>query len=466
MPPLLALCLWILGTTALLVWDPAQSRRPSAALWIPLIWMFILGTRNPSQWLSSQGGLTTAQSFEEGNPLDRLITMVLLFAGIGVLTSRSFRWDIFFQRNLAFTIYLCFTLLSVLWSDFPLASGRRWFRDFGNYLMILVILSDRYPLEAIRVEFRRLFFLLTPLSVLLVKYFPDIGRTYDAWTGMAQYSGATTGKNLLGLDALLSGIFFFWDTTTRWPNRGQHPNKKIIYVNLVLLGMSLWLLNVADSATCRVCMFLGSMVVLVTQSKSIRRRPTFLKVLLPSIFFLYLILAFGMDMNGQMASSIGKDPTLTDRTKIWAFVLNMHTNPLIGTGYESFWMGKRLELFWDNAGLGHINEAHNGFLEVYLNIGLVGLAFLGVFIFASYRTICKTLKPCSSFASFSLAIWIIMLFYSVTEAGFRSGLIWLVFVITSLSVGERVARRLPIDSFVDGRVRKQIPIADFDLAGK
>ena len=55
-----------------------------------------------------------------------------------------------------------------------------------------------------------------------------------------------------------------------------------------------------------------------------------------------------------------------------------------------------------------------------------------------------------------------MLFYSVTEAGFRSGLIWLVFMIASISIGERVSRRLPIHSFVNGRVQKQIPIASFD----
>ncbi len=48
----------------------------------------------------------------------------------------------------------------------------------------------------------------------------------------------------------------------------------------------------------------------------------------------------------------------------------MKTNPLLGTGYESFWLGPRLQWFWQHAGLGHINEAHNGYLEVYLNLGI------------------------------------------------------------------------------------------------
>ena len=67
-------------------------------------------------------------------------------------------------------------------------------------------------------------------------------------------------------------------------------------------------------------------------------------------------------MNGAFAASVGRDPTLTDRTKIWSLVLSMHTNPLIGTGYESFWLGPRLLKVWQG-GLGGINEAHNGYLE-------------------------------------------------------------------------------------------------------
>ena len=53
-------------------------------------------------------------------------------------------------------------------------------------------------------------------------------------------------------------------------------------------------------------------------------------------------------MNGDLAGAVGKDPTLTDRTKIWAILLDMHTNPLLGTGYESFWLGPRLQRFWQN----------------------------------------------------------------------------------------------------------------------
>ena len=54
------------------------------------------------------------------------------------------------------------------------------------------------------------------------------------------------------------------------------------------------------------------------------------------------VTALFLDPGGGMVSALGKDPTLTGRTEIWGFVLGLHTNPLVGTGFESFWLGPRL----------------------------------------------------------------------------------------------------------------------------
>src|SRR3984893_16756181 len=116
-----------------------------------------------------------------------------------------------------------------------------------------------------------------------------------------------------------------------------------------------------------------------------RRYPGFLKFMIPAAFCVYLVLAFGFDINGDLAGAVGRDPTLTGRSNIWKAVLSTNTNPLIGTGYESFWLGPRLNHVWQLAG--QVNEAHNGYLEIYLTLGLVGVFLLFLFIIASYRTI-------------------------------------------------------------------------------
>ncbi|MGB7750238.1 MAG: O-antigen ligase family protein [Candidatus Acidiferrales bacterium] len=442
MPPLIALFLWFVLLLALLCFDPAKVRETSGALWIPVTWMFFAGSRLPSQWLGAITGQYLAVNLEDGNPLDRTINLVLIGLAIAILVSRSFAWGSFFKRNFALMLFIIFALLSVFWSDLPLVAFKRWFRDLGNYFMVLVVLSDPRPLDAVRTVFRRLAYLFIPLSILVDKYFPTISKMYDQYSGVGMYVGVATGKNLLGLVALLSGVFFFWDTRVLWANKREPRTKRIILLNLAFLAMCGSLLITANSATCKVCMLIGCLVVIAVQSKWGVRHPGFLKVLIPGIFCLYLILTLALGMGGDMAAAVGKDPTLTDRTKIWAMVLGMHTNPLIGTGYESFWMGPRMQWIWDNAGLGPLNESHNGYIEVYLNLGIIGLLLIAAIVIDSYRKICKLLAPFSSLASLSMALWTIMLFYCVAEVGFRSGLMWLAFLLVAISVKHR--DRVPV----------------------
>ncbi len=402
--------------------------------------MFILGTRLPSQWLGGQVG-QVAQALEEGNPLDRSISSALILLAIGILMSRSFKWDVFFTRNLALTAFLFFALVSVFWSDYPFVSLKRWFRDVGNYLVILVALSDRRPLEAVRTLLRRLCYLLMPLSILIIKYYPEISRHYDSWTGAVSEGGPTTSKNMLGVACLISGLFFFWDTVTRWSDRKKRRTRRIILVDTAFIAMTLWVLNMAHSATSSLCLVLGCLVIAAANSKTFRRHPGFLKALLPAGFIVYLILAFGFDINAHVAGAVGRDPTLTDRTKIWAILLAMHTNPLLGTGYESFWLGPRLQRVWQS-GLGRLNEAHNGYLQIYLNLGLIGLFLLGGFLIASYRTICRRLDFLSGLGPLSLAVWTVLVFYNCTEAAFQGGLLWLILLLGAITLARPTVDRV------------------------
>ena len=283
MSPFLALVLWFVLLVGLFYFDPSRGSKTSAALWVPVISMFIVASRNPSQWFGGGVGMA-AESLEEGNPLDRAITLAVIVLAVGILMSRSFNWGRFLARNMALTVFVSFALVSVLWSDFPLVAFKRWFRDLGNYLVILVVLSDPRPLEAVRTVLRRLSYLLIPLSVVLIKYYPGIGSTYDPWTGMAQYSGATTSKNMLGVACLVSGLFFFWDTVTRWPDRKQRRTKRILLVNVAFIAMTLWLLHFAHSTTSSVCLMLGCLVIAAAHTRYVKRRPTLLKVLVPACF--------------------------------------------------------------------------------------------------------------------------------------------------------------------------------------
>jgi exopolysaccharide production protein ExoQ len=422
--------------------DPAKEPKVSAGLWVPLTFLFFMASRQPTQWLDGQmannpgivpaaNAAVLSNALEEGDSLNRTVSLVLFLLGIAILVSRSFRWGNFFRKNWALTAYLLFALVSVLWSDFPFPAFRKWFRDLGNYVMVLVVISDSHPLEALSTLLRRVGYLLIPLCVVLIKYFPDLAKQYDSWTGENSYCGAATSKNMLGILCLVCGIYFFWDTVVRWPHRKDRSQKRVIRVNAVLTYLTWWLLITCNSATSRTCLIIACLVILAAHSKAIQRQPKILSVAIPVIFLTYILLFFGLGLSGVFAGAVGRT-SLSGRPEIWQLVLSQQTNPLLGTGYESFWLGPRVQRIW-SAGWA-INEAHNGYLEAYLNLGYVGLFLLFLFVAAVYRNICKKLRPSSSTGSFSLAIWTAFVFHNSTEADFRTGLMWLVFVLAALAV--------------------------------
>jgi exopolysaccharide production protein ExoQ len=446
MTPTVALLVWLVLLLALLYFDPAKEPGTSMALWVPVMWMFIVGSRLPSQWVGVKVGVFMA-ALEEGSPLDRIIFFILILLAVAILISRSFQWDHFFTRNLILMAFLSFALLSVLWSDFPFIAFKRWFRDLGNYLMVLLVLSDPRPQLAVRTLLRRFCYLLMPLCVLLLKYYPHTGVQYDAWTGADVFVGATTSKNMLGVACLVSGVFFFWDTLTRWSSRKEGRTRKTITVNIAFIFLTIWLLHLSNSATSRVCLVIGCLTIAAAHSGVGRRHLGFLRLLVPCCFCLYLILALGFDLNGKLAETVGRNPTLTDRTIIWKILLSMHTNALIGTGYESFWLGPRLQWVWQRYDV--INEAHNGWLEIYLSLGIIGVTLISGLLFASYRTIGRRLRSNSSLGSLTLALWAIFLFYNVTEAAFRFHLMWFTFLLGAIALPPQGEDRLNKTSAFD-----------------
>jgi len=403
--------------------------------------MFIMSSRLPSQWLG-QAAVSANVAYEEGNLLDRSIYSLLILLAVAILMSRSLQWRDLFARNIALTLVLAYTLLSITWSDFLFISFKRWLRDLGNYLMVIVVLSEPRPAEAVHALLRRLCYLLIPLSVVLIKYYPDLGRGYDSWTGTAFYMGATTTKNMLGALCLVSGIFLFWDTVRRWSSRTARRTRHIIIVNVAFIGMTLWLLNLSASATSRICLVLGCLVIALAHGRSVTRSPTLLKLVIPMCLCLYLVLDFSFGVSDLVAYAVGRDPTFTGRSVLWNDLLSLNTNPLVGTGYESFWLGDRLELIW----LRHPfrpNQAHNGYLEVYLNLGLIGLFVLGGFLIASYLSICSGLAHPAGLASLGLALWSILIAYNGTEAAFKGHLVWLAFMLSAITVRSRTENPRP-----------------------
>jgi O-antigen ligase len=118
--------------------------------------------------------------------------------------------------------------------------------------------------------------------------------------------------------------------------------------------------------------------------------------------------------------ALGRNSTLTDRTKIWQILLNWDINPLLGVGFESFWLGDRMNQFSELFQGIMINEAHNGYLETYIQLGLLGVLITLAMLLAAYFKALRALVSNFDFGRFRLAYLFAFIAYNWTEAGFRT----------------------------------------------
>ena len=151
---------------------------------------------------------------------------------------------------------------------------------------------------------------------------------------------------------------------------------------------------------------------------------------------------------GGLLGTLGRNSTLTGRTDIWNQVLSMAQSPFLGTGFESFWLGPRLQKIW-NIWWWHPNEAHNGYIEVYLNLGWVGVALLGVLLVTGYRNIMATFRTKPELAEIKLAYFFVAIIYNFTESAIRTmNPVWIVFLLSILAIPDAPAPEEPPPLFI------------------
>jgi O-antigen ligase len=430
MTPQTATILYVISIIGLFYLDRDPEVRTSKALWIPVIWLLIHGSRSVSSWF--QPGPTISQmgdQYLEGSPFDAAIFEVLLAAGVVALSLRSRQVARLLRGNLPLVLFFGYCALSIAWSDYSFVSFKRWIKAVGDLVMVMVVLTDPHPLIATKRFLSRAAFILLPVSVLFIKYYPNLGRYYDRWTWIPMYGGVTEGKNVLGMICLVCGIGSVWSFAGAFENRKTPHRLHRIVAHVAIAAIAIWLCLLCDSKTSLTCLILAGVLMLITTQRWAAKHTSVVHALIAGFVVLSLFALF-FDPGGSLVHSLGRDSTLTGRTRIWHAVLSLHTNPLIGTGFESFWMGSRLEQVWTMILEPGIQEAHNGYLEIYLNLGLVGVALLAVVIVTGYRNAIAIFCRDPHAGRVRLAFLTAGLIYSVTEAGFRMGSpTWIAFLL-------------------------------------
>ncbi|MCC6544767.1 MAG: O-antigen ligase family protein [Nitrospirae bacterium] len=299
--------------------------------------------------------------------------------------------------------------------------------------MILIILTEKNEVSAFKAVFARYTYIAIPLSVLFVKYFPDIGRYYNPWTWTPEYCGITTNKNELGYVIAICGVFFVWDLIEMRTAGSGLTSKAEWFRNAVLLLMIAWLIAETNSSTALVTIILGVGIILYMRRPIAKRQINNLGTYTLVTVFLVLFLYSVPGLLDALVKMVGRDMTLTGRTDLWADLLREPINPLIGTGYKSFWLGPGAQRMWMKYYF-HPNQAHNGYLEMYLNSGLIGVSLLIAMIISTGSKLKKELLSGNSFGIIRFSFLVVAVLYNWTEAMFTGpNLLWIILLIAALN---------------------------------
>lgn len=406
---------------AFVIWELFRLNRgedaeaqTSKALWIPIFWLFIASSRNVSAWLQYSSGIQ-ADQYIEGSPLDRAVLTFVLALGVIVLLGRTRRVGSFLQSNLPILLYFAYCGISIVWSDYPDVSLKRWFRSMGDVVMVLVVLTDPNWLVAIKRLLARIGFVIVPLSVLFVRYYPELGRAYSKG-GAPSWTGVATDKNALGMLSLLFGLAFMLRFLQLWREENPRQTRSLIAYG-ALTVMTFYLLWEANSVTAFSCYFMAGGPMVLTYLYRWARKPAIINAMVFAVLGVSFSALF-LNIGSGMVHDLGRNSTLTGRTDIWHYALGLVQNPLIGAGYESFWIGPRLEEMKILLNQG-INQAHNGYIEVYLNLGWIGAGLLVLILVTAYRRIVTSVGRSTPLSNLRLAYFIVAIAYNFTEAGFK-----------------------------------------------
>jgi exopolysaccharide production protein ExoQ len=436
MSPAIATVAYGIGILSLFALDQDPESRPSRALWLPVLWLLIEASRPVSSWLQ-MAPPTSGSTYLEGSPLDRNVFLSLSVIGLIVLIARAHQVSTLLRANRAILLFFLYCGVSVLWSDYSDVALRRWIKALGELVMVLIVLTDPHPVTAVKRLLARAGFLLLPLSILLIKYYGDLGRNYRPGDFGSMWNttniGVTTDKNALGMIAMIFGLAALWQLVQLRRSSGAPRRWKRITAQVVLLVTALWIFRTANSMTSVSCFMLGATLLILTSFWGFFRRPAVLATIVIAALCLSLVAVF---IAPNLLSVLGRDPTLTGRTEIWNLVLGMTGNPLLGTGFESFWLGSRLQTMW-SIYWWHPNEAHNGYIEIFLDLGWMGVALLAVLLLTGLRNTLTAVHQQAEAGGLMLAYFVIVLIYNFTESAFRElDPIWFVLLLSVIAVQE------------------------------
>lgn len=359
---------------------------------------------------------------EAGSPLDRVFLLGVGVLGLIIIAKRrSFPWSIV-NGNIWVAAIMVYMLVSISWSGIPFISFKRWSREIIALIMCICIVSEEDPYKAVRSVLRRLIYIYLPFSLMLIKYYPDLGVFYSN-SGIQCWMGMGLHKNTLSNLCTLVIVYLVWTFVRRRWAREKAVVWYQAYVEVFLLALSVYLLlgpnhTLTNSATSLITSIVGLTALAVLFWMQLHGRTVKSNALTITVLFLVIYGTITPFLGGlsliDISSLVGRDESLTGRSSIWASLTPyVWSSPIVGYGFGGFWTDAMREKVM-------AAHPHNGYLDVILNTGFFGLFLFSMFIIRSCRYAENLLVSHADWGALWSCYLLITVMNNITEASATS----------------------------------------------
>ncbi|WP_143288358.1 O-antigen ligase family protein [Calothrix rhizosoleniae] len=333
-------------------------------------------------------------------------------------------------RDIPLILLVSITIFSLFWSASPLITFDYLKRLLLNTLFGVYLATRYNPREQMYI----LTWMIAIAAVLSLLGGLTFNQT-EFWRGVYTY------KQTLGTGMAVGAIAFL--LTTFDSRRYRWITLAGFFLTVVLLLLSRSKLALSGFL---ISMSLMPIYKLVKQHYKLR---TFLFTIMLILGLLATILVFN-NLETIVVDGMGKNLEFNGRTPIWQNAIEQGLKrPWLGYGYHGFWTSpegvEAMKGTWlfdiyskvrVTTGTSFKPIAHNGFIDIFLQLGLLGLSVIIIscliFFFRVFYLIFKT-KKIEYFWMFQMLV--LALFIQVGEGSIIPGLtnLWIFYVSMSLS---------------------------------
>jgi len=343
------------------------------------------------------------------------------------------------SRDKLLLFLICLVLLSTVWSVNSSSTIKNSVTLLGG-TFFGIYLAMRYSLREQMQVFAWTLGIVAVLSLIVAVAFPAVGTQtaggYTVWAGIYDH------KNGLGrymaISAILSWILMM-DSKKKWLLWGNF----LFAIGLILMARSATSLLAVIVTMCLLPIYR------VWRWRNARALPGIVIIGLLAASIGIIILITSHDVNLDLFfSALGRNPdnnTLQVRSALWDIVVEKaKQRPWLGYGYGDAWIyteGSGNLVWYGN--IWEYKQAHNGFLEILLQLGLVGLVAMVYHILLGFHRGIKLARLTKT----KEALWVLaylttLLLFNLTYSVYLGQLTvpWTIYVALTLSMCFQLAR--------------------------